>query len=115
MRIIIKIGTSTLTDKTGKLNTQYISSFAKEITHIKKTKKVIVSGLGDRIQMKNLLQKFGNNITLTNTVVSMKTNYYHELKNKKWAPSKRPQKELFAYNMYEYCKELGISLLSDEQ
>lgn len=40
MRIIIKIGTSTLTDKTGKLNTQYISSFAKEITHIKKTKKV---------------------------------------------------------------------------
>jgi glutamate 5-kinase len=40
MKIIIKIGTSTLTDKTGKLNTQYISSFAKEIAHIKKTKKV---------------------------------------------------------------------------
>ncbi len=35
MRIIIKIGTSTLTDKSGKLNVSYISSFAKEIAKIK--------------------------------------------------------------------------------
>ena len=35
MKIVIKIGTSTLTDKFGKLNTSYIQSFAKEIAEIK--------------------------------------------------------------------------------
>ncbi|MDD5102069.1 MAG: glutamate 5-kinase [Endomicrobiia bacterium] len=36
MRIVIKIGTSTLTDKTGKLNISYITYFAKEISKIKR-------------------------------------------------------------------------------
>jgi len=40
MRIVIKIGTSTLTDKSGKLNNEYISVFAKEIAAVKKQKKV---------------------------------------------------------------------------
>ena len=35
MKIVIKIGTSTLTDKSGKLNNSYIQSFAKEIAKIK--------------------------------------------------------------------------------
>ncbi len=35
MKIVIKIGTSTLTDKSGKLNNAYIQSFAKEIAKIK--------------------------------------------------------------------------------
>ena len=38
MRIVIKIGTSTLIDKKGKLNTLYIDSFAKEISKIKQSK-----------------------------------------------------------------------------
>lgn len=40
MRIVIKIGTSTLTDKTGKLNISYITYFAKEISKIKKEKNI---------------------------------------------------------------------------
>ena len=40
MRIVIKIGTSTLTDKSGKLNVSYIDSFAKEIAKIKKEKNI---------------------------------------------------------------------------
>ena len=35
MRIVIKIGTSTLTDKSGKLNIPYIDSFAQEIAKLK--------------------------------------------------------------------------------
>ncbi len=40
MRIVIKIGTSTLTDKNGILNIPYIDSFAKEIALLKKEKNV---------------------------------------------------------------------------
>ena len=39
MRIVIKIGTSTLTDKSGKLNIPYIDSFAQEIAKLKKREK----------------------------------------------------------------------------
>lgn len=40
MRIVIKIGTSTLTDKKGKLNISYITYFAKEIAALKKEKNI---------------------------------------------------------------------------
>lgn len=40
MRIVIKIGTSTLTDKKGKLNFSYIDLFAKEISKLKKEKDI---------------------------------------------------------------------------
>ena len=40
MKIVIKIGTSTLTDKAGKLNFNYINSFAQEIAKIKKEKDI---------------------------------------------------------------------------
>ena len=41
MRIVIKIGTSTLTDKKGKLNISYITYFAKEIAALKKEKNIV--------------------------------------------------------------------------
>lgn len=40
MRIVIKIGTSTLTDRTGILNFSYIDSFAHEIAKLKKEKNI---------------------------------------------------------------------------
>ncbi|MGE4385164.1 MAG: glutamate 5-kinase [Endomicrobiaceae bacterium] len=40
MRIVIKIGTSTLTDKKGKLDFSYITYFAKEVSKIKKEKNI---------------------------------------------------------------------------
>jgi len=62
MRIVIKIGTSTLTDKTGKLNTLYVTSFAKEISKIKKNTDIdiilVSSGaIGAGIGYLNLSQK----------------------------------------------------------
>ena len=42
MRIVIKIGTSTLVDKRGKLSTLYIDSFAKEISMLKQNKDIDV-------------------------------------------------------------------------
>ena len=66
MRIVIKIGTSTLTDKTGKLNIPYIDSFAQEISKLKKEKDIdiilVSSGaIGAGLGYLNLTKKEGYN------------------------------------------------------
>lgn len=67
---------------------------------------VIVSGLGDIDQMRDLRQKYGSRVVFTNTVVSMKTNFYRELKHNKWIKSAMLQDELFAHNLTTYCSRL---------
>lgn len=62
MRIVIKIGTSTLTDKKGKLNFSYIDLFAQEISKLKKEKNldiILVSSgaIGAGLAYLNLTKK----------------------------------------------------------
>lgn len=71
--------------------------------------KAIISGLGNLELMSSLLKQYRGNISLTNTVVSMKTNYYQEFIDGAWQKSNKPQAELFAHNMQSYCEALGTT------
>lgn len=66
--------------------------------------KAIVNGIANPGMIKALMKKYRGKVSISNTVVSMKTNYYRELNNGQWQKSTLSGAELFQHNLTSYCK-----------
>ena len=71
--------------------------------------KVLVSGIADIERIRHLVDAYGKRISLTNTVVSMKSNYFNEFTGKGWVKSNKPNEERFAFNLRKYTNAAGLS------
>lgn len=72
--------------------------------------KAIISGIANPAMIKTLMKKYRGNISITNTVVSMKTNYYKEFNRGHWQASNLKGAELFQHNIENYCKIADLHL-----
>jgi hypothetical protein len=95
--------------------TKAVSWVTKLISHrieriLAKGGKAIVSGIANPSMIKELIGRYRGHIAFTNTVVSMKTNYYRELNQGHWQQSRLTGKELFQHNLYQYCKATGLKI-----
>ena len=72
--------------------------------------KAIVSGIANPSMIKKLINKYRGRMSITNTIVSMKTNYYQELNNGQWQKSNMSGDELFQYNLINYCKQTNLNI-----
>lgn len=70
--------------------------------------KVILSGIASPRLVANLMKDFQGHLAITNTVVSMKTNYYKEFTGTSWQPSNKKHRELMQYNLKQYQLACGI-------
>lgn len=72
---------------------------------------VIISGFADLNVVGSLTDRYGSRISITNTRVSMSTNYYRKFVNNQWQKITEPhsQTELFEHNLKTYCETTGMT------
>jgi phosphoribosyl-AMP cyclohydrolase len=70
--------------------------------------KAIVSGIANTEMISKIMDKYRGRVSITNTIVSMKTNYYQEFNGRCWQKSKIHGADLLKHNLAAYCNQANM-------
>lgn len=72
--------------------------------------KAIISGIANTEMISKIMDKYRGRVSVTNTIVSMKTNYYQQFNAGCWQKSNMHGAALLKHNLTAYCNQANMRL-----